>query len=57
MTDYQHEALDRTHVVSTLFDDVLVEHPYIVAHPDLKEQVDRISELLGDLYQAIGARE
>lgn len=51
---YWHEALDRTHVVQSLFADQVAEHPVIVQHPDLEALAEAAQDALMALYQAIG---
>jgi hypothetical protein len=49
-----HEALDRAHTLSTMFDTLLLEHAYIEANEDLKTITKMISENLAELYQHLG---
>jgi hypothetical protein len=59
MTDpfSHHEALDRAHIFAEMFAAQLVDHPFIMARPDLAARCDQIADALGALYQAIGATE
>lgn len=50
---HHHEILDRTMMISDMFDQYIGHHP-LAEHPELREAVNRISEDLADLYQAIG---
>ena len=51
-----HEALDRTFLINQTFHDFIVEHEFVKATPELAAKAEKIDELLGKLYQAIGAR-
>lgn len=57
MEDWWHVCgmtlLDVIFNISNAFDDSVLDHPDIAAQNALAE---RISDLLGDLYQAVGAR-
>ena len=50
---YAHEALDRAFLIEDMFDGYLVEHPFVSQNPHLKEQADKVSTALFDLYQMI----
>ena len=50
---HAHEALDRTFVSSDQFDTYVCNHPFVLQTPHLKEQAERISLAMFDLYQAI----
>ena len=49
-----HEALDRAHLLSSIFSDFVADHPFIRAHPELRRRADQLAEGLGELYQIIG---
>jgi hypothetical protein len=51
---YYHEALDRSYIVANMIEDVLVEHPVIEKHKELKEKVQKAQELIIEVYQEIG---
>lgn len=48
----RHELLDRIHVVSSIFQMHVVEHPAVMA--EIQSQVDTIADLLEQLYQRVG---
>lgn len=48
------EALDRAHIIACNVEDYLLQHPAIDNTPKLKKKVQKISDLLGSLYQDIG---
>ena len=50
---YAHEALDRAFLIEDMFDYYLLEHPFVSQNPHLKEQADKVSEALFDMYQMI----
>ena len=52
-----HEALDRTHVQISMWDDFIVNHRFIELHPELLEKAIQIQDSMVDLYQAIGGKE
>jgi hypothetical protein len=51
---WAHEALDRTHLISTTFFDFIQEHRFILAHPHLARRAEKIGDDFGRLYQEIG---
>lgn len=53
---YWHEALDRTHVVQSLFADQVRDHPVIQQHPELDALAEAAGRALMDLYQGIGQK-
>lgn len=50
---YAHEALDRTHTILVMIDELLSRHKG-VTDMNLQDDVEDISERLGNLYQKIG---
>ena len=56
MTPLQHEALDRTHCVLVMVDEILMSHEYICSDPILLDKVGEVQQALADMYQMIGAR-
>ena len=55
LDDYHaHEALDRTHCVMVMIDELLDSHPWIVAHPTVRRAIDDASAHLAKAYQMIG---
>lgn len=57
MNDYQHEALDRTHIAMCMVDDHILTHPFVEANPEIKAQVEQVLDALAKAYQMIGAKE
>lgn len=53
---YWHEIADRTHMARCIFYSHILDHQYS-HHPELKEKIHKIAELLGDLYQSVGRVE
>lgn len=53
---YAHEALDRSNLAATFFDENVAQHVYVQAHADLKAEAENLAERLGGLYQQIGQR-
>lgn len=50
-----HEALDRTHVVTCIFAEHVLEHPFVQANGKLKAKAEVALEHLMGIYQSIGA--
>lgn len=50
---YAHEAVDRAHLIEDMFDAYLITHPFVAQTPKLKEQAEKVSEALFDMYQMI----
>lgn len=53
-TFYYHEALDRTHMLNTIIEDHLSNHPVYKKHSILKEKIEEITTSLSELYIIIG---
>lgn len=54
---HRHEALDRASLVADERGDTLLDHPYLVAHPALRSEVEYAMRLISDVYQEIGAHQ
>lgn len=52
---HKHEALDRCHVVCSMIDDFLVNHPYVEQEPIIKAKIKLALKYLSEAYQMIGA--
>jgi hypothetical protein len=48
---HEHEVVDRLHIACCFMDDHLLDHPFVLANPDLKQKLDCISRSLGEAYQ------
>ena len=53
----QHEALDRCHVLLSMLEDHLAQHPFVVARDEIHQAVRAASESLARAYQLIGAAD
>jgi cell fate (sporulation/competence/biofilm development) regulator YmcA (YheA/YmcA/DUF963 family) len=51
---HRHEALDRVSVWLDHFSEHISAHPVISGSPDFSTRCEKITELCGALYQAIG---
>lgn len=51
---HYHEALDRTHLISLMIDETLLNHPVINKHKGLLENIQEAQKLLDNSYQHIG---
>lgn len=51
---HRHEALDRVSVWLDHFCEYIAAHPVIVASPIFSSRCEKITDLCGELYQAIG---
>jgi hypothetical protein len=49
-----HELLDRSHLMSTMVDDFLLNHPVALLNPELYEQASKASRALAKLYEMVG---
>ncbi len=49
-----YEVLDRTSVVSELFDFSIATHPVVETDPELAKLVGQVEDLLGAIYQRAG---
>lgn len=50
-----HEVLDRVSIVAMMFEQFVLEHPFVRQTPDLSARAEYISEKLGSLYQLAGS--
>lgn len=50
-----HEVIDRTHLVSEMFENYVSEHSAVQQVPQLRERSGLIAEALADYYQLAGA--
>lgn len=50
-----HEIIDRTHLVSEMFETYVSEHSAVQQIPQLRERAGLIAEALADYYQLAGA--
>jgi|GEM_PF-6355512 len=51
---HRHEALDRVSVWLDHFSEYIAAHPVIAASPGFSARCEKITDLCGELYQAIG---
>jgi len=51
---YYHEALDRSYIIANQINDLLIDHPVILKHKELKEKVEEAYQLILNTYQLIG---
>lgn len=49
----QHEMLDRTYLLLSMFDVFVVEHP-MALHPELRDNIEHLEDCFQKLYQKIG---
>lgn len=55
-TGHWHEATDRTHCVMEIIQTMLLDHPAIARSIDLKTKVEAAQNILGEVYQEVGAK-
>jgi len=48
-----HEALDRTAMAGKIISDMLYDHPVYHQHKELNAKLDKVLELLAEMYQEI----
>lgn len=53
---HEVEALDRSHCAENFLAEKILEHPYVVKHPDLFAAAEKAHQAVLDLYQAIGRK-
>ena len=53
---HYHESLDRTHIILSMIDDLLRDHPAIEDNEGWWDMAEKAQENLMQLYQAIGER-
>jgi hypothetical protein len=51
-----HEALDRAHVVCTMFCDFVEGHPFVKSDPVLRRAAEKVSDAICDFYQLVGQK-
>jgi hypothetical protein len=51
---HYHEALDRLHVVMSMCDEHLMQHPVIKIESNVKQNVNEAIKLLWQAYQEVG---
>jgi len=51
---HMHEACDRAFMLSSMFDEFLLQHPAVMGISELKGKAEALSDALGDFYQASG---
>lgn len=49
-----HELLDRSHLLCTMVDDFVLNHPAALLNPELYEQATKASRSLAKLYEMVG---
>ena len=54
---HYHEALDRSFLVASMIDELLLKHPVFEKHETLRESAEKAQELLAEVYQTIGYLE
>ena len=48
------EAIDRAYIIADMIESVLVEHPVIEKHKELRKRVKKAQDLILETYQLIG---
>jgi hypothetical protein len=49
-----HEALDRSHLLASVFSDFVAGHPFVVANSKLRREAEDLAERLAAFYQVVG---
>lgn len=52
--DY-HEVLDRLYIIEKMTNDLLLTHPIVGKHDDVKKKIKKAGKNLADAYQLVGA--
>ncbi len=50
-----HEALDRCHLVMSVMNDHLIEHPVFEVHWEEREKLQQAQTMIWEVYQRIGS--
>lgn len=51
---HYHEALDRLTIIGEMIERLLIDHPVLEEHRDLRDTVEKAEDLIGDAYLSIG---
>lgn len=51
---HYHEALDRASSVAEIIEIMLIQHPVVKEHKDVKELVEKAQECILEAYQILG---
>lgn len=51
---HYHEVLDRLHLINTMIDEFLLEHPAVIENKKIMKKIEKASEKLSKAYQEIG---
>jgi len=54
---HYHEAIDRSYLIAEMIETILLTHPVIQKHRDLKKRVANAQQLIYNVYQLIGGLE
>ncbi len=54
---YYHEALDRAYIAADIIENMLIKHPVIDQHKELKKLVKKAQKCLIMAYQIVGGLE
>jgi hypothetical protein len=54
---HYHEAMDRTYVAGDIVERMLIDHPVIEEHKNLKHKIEKALEFLAETYQELGRLE
>lgn len=49
-----HEVLDRSYLISNMFELYILEHPLIEDTPELLELAEKVADSLYNFYQSLG---
>ena len=53
---HQHEVLHTAHIVTSLFEEYVVEHSYTQSDPEMLAAAEKISAALADFYELVGQK-
>jgi hypothetical protein len=53
---HQHEVLHSAHIISSMFEDFVLGHPYTQSEPTIRAAADKIGTALADFYQLVGQK-
>ena len=50
-----HEMVDRSFIVMSQIQDLLIDHAVVECHPELRENLEKAQKAIWEVYQTVGA--
>lgn len=51
---HYHEVMDRLHLINSMIDEFLLEHPAVIENKKIMKKITKASDKLSEAYQSIG---